>query len=558
MANLIGKAVDALKAGKPADAVAPLVAEWRKVRAPALADVIDAVSAAATEAQGPLSGSTRKARMAAWDAALEKAGPGELGVLFDALETFALAEAQPRHTALKEKAGDDPRIVSHLLKLAYKPPNGWQGAASQRFWFGVLAALERLRDARVVEQVPKLLAHWEADRSHTVGRLMVGELPRLQGYTAAWPKPPAFDAAVLEPVKAQLGSAPVAVPRGSATKSASFAAVFADPFDDGRRRVLADALIEKGDVRGELIMLQLLEASGPLTAAQRKRVSQLLKQHARTWLGPLDGVIHKSGLRFARGFPVAAVVGAKSRDRCSEAVGLPEWATFEELDCTPWLGDRAPLVTHEVMRSLKVVHAASVAVFESQRPLPLEEINFPSWLDPKHVAIVFDAQCVPKLKRLSIWPYGHGDTTDAAVWKPFWGSRVMAQLEELTVNSPNKSVTEWFALVAEVPANVKRVSVSATSSAPWAVRFTRSERGWDVALRYGWNSQLSEAYLSGLDEYLKPVQAKFERVTFDFNRAKAPPTDAFRERVTATLRRRLGAGTVELIEPGKRARAGRA
>ena len=50
-----------------------------------------------------------------------------------------------------------------------------------------------------------------------------------------------------------------------------FDAVAADPDDDAPRQVLADALLERGDLRGEFIALQLLRARKAATPAQEAR-----------------------------------------------------------------------------------------------------------------------------------------------------------------------------------------------------------------------------------------------------------------------------------------------
>lgn len=555
----VARAVRALDAGEPAAAVEVLVAQWRGTKAPALADVIDALSAMAAQRHGPVKGSTRAARMTAWDDAFSKASPGELGALFDALPTFALADARERWGMIKEKVGTDPRVATWLLRLAFKPPTGWHGAASVNFWRNVLWGLDRLHDVRVAAQLPQLLEHWRRDRSHSVGRFMIEELPHLIAKAASW-QAPAFDEGSLEPLKARLGAAPTSGARASRNRTAALASVYADPFDLGRRRVLADALIEEGDVRGELIALQLIAASGSQTAAQRTRQSELLKQFGRVWLGPLDDVIQQSGLRYERGFPVAAVVGPKTEARLVEVIGLPEWATFEELDCERCPGDVTALVTHESMRSLKVLHGARASLFASKRPLLLEEISFRGGIVPDEAATVFGSPCVPRLRRLRVRLYArNGDTTapDSETWRPYWASPVMKQLEELTVTSPSHAARDWFELVQHAPPNLQRVAIEATSSEPWAIRFDRAPSGWNAALRYGWDSQLTEDDYRRLDEYLRPVKVNLERVVFDFNRAKVPPTDAERSAISACLRRSLGARQVDFLEPGKRPRAGR-
>ncbi|MFT3707349.1 MAG: TIGR02996 domain-containing protein [Archangium sp.] len=104
-----------------------------------------------------------------------------------------------------------------------------------------------------------------------------------------------------------------------------FDAVFARPADDAPRQVLSDALLERGDARGEFISLQLREARGIATPAQRTRAANLLKHHVRRWLIEVPGLARNS-LEFDRGFLRAAAL---------EPTGLisasPFWRTIERL-----------------------------------------------------------------------------------------------------------------------------------------------------------------------------------------------------------------------------------
>ena len=58
-----------------------------------------------------------------------------------------------------------------------------------------------------------------------------------------------------------------------------FDAVAADPDDDAPRQVLADALLERGDLRGEFVALQLLRARKAATPAQEAREAHLEDEH---------------------------------------------------------------------------------------------------------------------------------------------------------------------------------------------------------------------------------------------------------------------------------------
>ncbi|MCX5746805.1 MAG: TIGR02996 domain-containing protein [Proteobacteria bacterium] len=71
------------------------------------------------------------------------------------------------------------------------------------------------------------------------------------------------------------------------------AAIFAAPDDDAPRMVYADALLERGDPRGELIVLQL-RGVDPI------RQAELVATHQAAWLGALAPAL--SEVVFERGF----------------------------------------------------------------------------------------------------------------------------------------------------------------------------------------------------------------------------------------------------------------
>ncbi|MDP1921029.1 MAG: TIGR02996 domain-containing protein [Myxococcales bacterium] len=90
-------------------------------------------------------------------------------------------------------------------------------------------------------------------------------------------------------------------------------AVFDDPRDDRLREVVADALMERGDPRGEFIALQLGLARGVLKHIDRAYA--LERRFGRDWAG----LAPISRVRFARGFPWLV--------EAPTASDQPEWAT---------------------------------------------------------------------------------------------------------------------------------------------------------------------------------------------------------------------------------------
>ena len=81
-------------------------------------------------------------------------------------------------------------------------------------------------------------------------------------------------------------------------------AILADPEDDAPRLVYADALMQAGDPRGELIAVQCAlarcDASDPAREALAERSAALERAHRDAWLGGLG--LSTQTMRFERGF----------------------------------------------------------------------------------------------------------------------------------------------------------------------------------------------------------------------------------------------------------------
>ncbi len=166
------------------------------------------------------------------------------------------------------------------------------------------------------------------------------------------------------------------------TKRATlFAAVYANPDDDGPRSVLADLLQEEGDPRGELIALQLARGRG---GKKTRRESQLLKGNARKWLGPLAGAVSNRGMVFERGF----LAKCELDDRVVEMLDHPEWATVEEveIDRQGWrVGSFQPLA--DGLPSLRVLTTnAHADQLPSHPKLEKIDVAFIVNGDHKHLA----------------------------------------------------------------------------------------------------------------------------------------------------------------------------
>jgi uncharacterized protein (TIGR02996 family) len=148
--------------------------------------------------------------------------------------------------------------------------------------------------------------------------------------------------------------------------------------DDGPRLVYADALLERGDPRGELISLQ---CRGATTAAQRQRERQLVMAHGKAWLGELAPIL-RATFRFERGFLAACEVDTKKLELVKKLAGHTAWSTVRELAGSARIG------LHPVMRSLRRLEFSSPGargneqLVDAWRDLleeterPLEELAF--------------------------------------------------------------------------------------------------------------------------------------------------------------------------------------
>lgn len=86
------------------------------------------------------------------------------------------------------------------------------------------------------------------------------------------------------------------------------AQIYANPSDLDVRAVYADRLTELDDERGEFITIQLAHLAGRVTTASRGRETELLRYHAKTWMGSLTGSFSSNRTVFEGGLDRKSVV----------------------------------------------------------------------------------------------------------------------------------------------------------------------------------------------------------------------------------------------------------
>jgi len=323
--------------GDWAGCLSVLLAAWRETRAPELAALIERVSPRAAGppvgASGSVTATVKKRIATATDADVAPV----IELALREMRTFPrayrwvveLAEARP----------PDPRIATALVEIIKFSPfvrlrYNQQGALEG----GLVPALDAIDDPRyrpfLVEESRRL------EESRGLIRRYKPALDALAKVAAAIakrkPPRPVSVAPLVKRIDKALASKAAKQQQRAGTADELYAAVYADPTDLSLRAVLADVLQEAGDPHGELIALQLGRAPD---AAPSKRERELLKGHARAWLGELDPILRKQGLVYSNGFPARAREGLKYTKHYA-LFASPRWATFDTLDFDSW-GDNA-------------------------------------------------------------------------------------------------------------------------------------------------------------------------------------------------------------------------
>jgi uncharacterized protein (TIGR02996 family) len=157
-----------------------------------------------------------------------------------------------------------------------------------------------------------------------------------------------------------------------------YAAVFANPADDGPREVLADHLHELGDPRGEFIALQLAKLRRKPTAVATRRERSLLADHHLTWLGALADAVNPPNSTWVRGFLDTAWV-----DLSSEPPADPMWNTVRSIRRIGALTRRPPsmfgagcFAALAELHGIELEHLAPIV--DAVRKPPLEVLKIES------------------------------------------------------------------------------------------------------------------------------------------------------------------------------------
>ncbi|MEZ4315873.1 MAG: hypothetical protein R3F61_00140 [Myxococcota bacterium] len=344
--------IEHLGAERPVQALSGAIELWGRWPVPALADAIDVLSERVGALHAPVADHT------GWLDAEARGWVTDLETLVPLLHSPT--RLRDRIDQL-EGRGDDPRLARIYGTLVATPPS--TSSRSFALWTAVFRRCERMGDPRL-RRVLATRASLPAESEEAFWPRFLG---KVEGLLASLPN-------AIEPSRAELGAlrrfteachtAPLpslaeierqerAARAPSRALEPLYAAVYADPSDDGARHVLADALTEAGSPHGELIQLQMLDAP---TARQTKRMRQLEKLHGRDLLGAIEPVVLPSPIAFRRGFVSSAVAYLPTPDMAALA-SAPEWRTLEEI----WVDDPSVAMGLPVLDHLFVTSARALA-----------------------------------------------------------------------------------------------------------------------------------------------------------------------------------------------------
>ena len=365
-------ALERLEDGDREAALGALLEAWRMVRAPAIADAIDLVSADLTRDEKPLRDKK------SWEAAAKAARPAAFGRLLEGLPAGRDRAARLRRVCAWLP---DPRAGTFVRTWLVDPPV----VASSRvgFFHAVDELIAHTGDVRLVPLLERMSA--PASRSSTIACIGLKNWTAFveRGRALAQTSVPAIgaeEAAVLARIVARVGRR--ASSSGTSSDPAElFARVYANPDDDEPRAVLGDLLQQRGDPRGEHIALQLARhgTATPPSALERK----LEKTWGRTWLGAIEPAVLHGGVVFERGFAThARYAGGKAG---AEALHADEWSTITHLDVTQaskYAGGSAALLLSKNARAIRHVvglHPEDLAGLTAAHELPWETLGWRAW-----------------------------------------------------------------------------------------------------------------------------------------------------------------------------------
>lgn len=384
----------------PLAALESAIHGWKKTRHPRFAAIAELATKRALTGERPVVGDSGKAvDVQAWVELFEKRDPLDVPRLFAAAGGGKSSTAAERVTLLSKLK--DPRVVSGVLALLEAPP--YRAQTALPFFRACTAALVESNDPRVRPALEELSQRYKTILETSVGDLVANILHRAamsMDQVKPGPLSTEFEdlatnlEAMFEVERARSNGRSAAQKRASSNDDALLEAVYESPDDDAPRLAFADALAERGDIRGEFISLQIRRARGPVSKAQFARERELTRDPKQRMA--LAMPLARGGkVKFERGFPVALEVDAKT---VKFVVGAPALRTLKKISYLQSLSNRLAreVVQHEHARDVFEVGSLKREQFDGlEGALPWRGVSL------GFVPSAHDLARLPKLERLS-------------------------------------------------------------------------------------------------------------------------------------------------------------
>lgn len=379
LAAALESVVGALRRGQHDDALELALSAWQSRPAGELGELVEALSWLAARDRAPIAPRLGQSLQSAWLARADEHHPADVDVLMSSvLDATRSALAVKRVRAL-EQLPPHPRLARALQDLI--DDVALSGHWRKRTAEPAAQVLASIGDPRSKVWAESQVSNWPKRRAVPTRRALEALLRQRDR-----PAPAPLDEAeselcetVLAEVKRRAADSSDRARRREEREEVLLKNVYAAPAQDAPRLVYADWLAERGDPRGELILLQIERAGRDGRPSTRER--ELLRQYGHTWLGPLAVAAAKTGNVLARGFPAAVRLSA---DWLGASVGAPAWATVDTLDlhALDVAISLGPLITHPAMRSLTALRGLSgrqLTTLADLPALPIRAIDGFGW-----------------------------------------------------------------------------------------------------------------------------------------------------------------------------------
>jgi uncharacterized protein (TIGR02996 family) len=303
-----------------------VVDAWRRTRHPKFAALAEALSS--QEPERPALGATgKKVDVEKW-IEIERANDWrDLPRLMATLGAGNSPIAGDRVTLLARR--DDPRLIPVLLHLLENPP--FTAGSSRRFWMTLISTLTISRDVRARHGMADLAKRYKPINDTVMGATIAASIAKAAREIQDPPPLSASDDASLKALTEQVpiaaGSVTPGAPAGATTEE-MFGEIVRNLDDDAARLIYADMLSEKGDPRGEFIVLQVERAAGrgSVERSDLERDKYTRTSKITEFGVPISTAAEK--VEFERGFPVAISL---ARTGLQVVVDAPEWGTVKKI-----------------------------------------------------------------------------------------------------------------------------------------------------------------------------------------------------------------------------------